>query len=285
MPRITFNKIYLALIIVAVISAVIVPKRVTDRSRAQAQRFFAPVSYPVRVVAGGIYRRFNPAPLDVERPTGAPRTYQQIVDENQDLRLQIARMTEQLRRLQELNADREALGTLRELCRPMTVVGSDTSMRKALNLQGDAQGLKVGMAVLYRDGLAGKIDRLPWSGGAQALLVTDRGFRILAKFGRLEGKGEAMRFRILSEKKVLLEGNGSTGLVSRNVTEQDVREIGVDAGDWALIADEEYGPEAQGYRIGRVESVRPGKVAKFMEISVATQRDPAKLQEVMVLSK
>lgn len=295
MRWVTFNKMYIALLVAALMSALVVPKRVTDQGRAQAQALFAPVSYPVRVVAGGVYRRMNPAPLDVENPTGKPRTYQQVIDENRDLRMQVARMTERLRQLEELNADREAMGALRELCRPMKVDGADVANdRKSLSLKGDVKGLRPGMAVLYKGGLAGKIDRVGWSGGAQVQLVTDRGFKILAKFGRLEYVGDETKFRIVSEQKVLLEGNGSKGMVSRgegdgmvvrNLSQKDLEEMGVQTGDWALIADDEYGPAAQGYRIGQVQVVKPAKAAKFVELGVLPQVDPSKLQEVMVLTR
>lgn len=40
----------------------------------------------------------------------------------------------------------------------MSVAGKDTGWRKALSLQGEVEGIKPGMAVLYPGGLVGKID-------------------------------------------------------------------------------------------------------------------------------
>lgn len=285
MRWITFNKVYLALVLVAIISAVIVPKPFTDKGRAQVQRLFAPVSYPVRIAAGAVYRRVGSAPSDLENPTGAPRTYQQVVTENRELRTEIAHITEQLRKLQQINADREALGSLREFCRPMRVVGNDPGLRKAISLQGDVKDLKPGMAVLCRDGLVGRIDRVGWSGGAQAQLINDGAFRILARFGRLEASGDAVRFRILSDQTMLLEGDGKSGLVARMVSEKDATAAGITPGDWAMVADEDYPAIAHGYRIGKVTYVRPGRKPGFVEIGVASQRDLANLRDVMVLAR
>lgn len=283
MRWLTFNKIYLALLLVAVVSVLGNPKPFTDRGRAQLQRLFAPVSYPVRLAAGAAFRRLNPSPPDVESPTGAPRTYQDVVNENRELRLEIAHLTEQLHRLEQINADREALGSLRDLCRPMRVVGSDTGLRKSISLQGDVNGIKTGMAVLCPNGLAGKVDRVGWSGGAQAQLVTDGAFRVLARFGRLEHSGDQATFRVLSEKAVLLEGDGKQGMIARSVAAKDVESSGIRAGDWAMIADDDYPTIVQGYRIGQVSGVKPSKTPQFVDVTISLLQDPLKLREAMVL--
>src|ERR1035437_4700129 len=132
MAWITFNKIYAGLLIVAVVSAMIVPKPFSDKARAQIQRVFMPITYPIHTVASVVARRISPRPIEVERAGGGPRTYQEIADENRDLRMEVAHLTEQLRKLQEINADRAAIGPIREHCRPLQVDGEDAGMRKAL---------------------------------------------------------------------------------------------------------------------------------------------------------
>lgn len=282
MKLIGFTGIYGALLLVAALSALVVPKPFSDRARAQLQMLFTPVSSPVRSLAAAVYDRVNPPPADLER-TGSPRPYQQIAEENRELRVQVAYLTEQLQSLQQLNADREALGSLRQWSRPMRVAAADPGGRKSISLQGPIEGIKPGMAVLYPGGLAGKIDRAGFSGGLQAQLVTDRTFRVIAKFGRLERQGDSVVFRFLSEAKVVLQGDGDRALRAQNVARETLQEMGLREGDFAVVADVEYPDVLQGYRIGQVTSVKPSRSPQFMSVEVSPDPRLMVLQEVMVL--
>lgn len=279
---ITFNRIYIALLLVAVLSALVVPKPFSDRGRAQLQILFTPISGPIHAIASRTYDRINPPSADPEQ-RGRPRPYQQIADENRELRVQIGHLTDQLHRLQQINADREALGSLRQWSRPLRVAGSDPGGRKSISLQGEVEGIRAGMAVLYPGGLAGRIDRVGFSGGIQAQLVTDRTFRVIARFGRLEREGDAVSFRFLSEAKVLLEGDGEEGLIARTVTRDSLQEMGLREGDFAVLADVDYAEVLQGYRIGQVTAIRPTKSPQFMAVHVAPDPRLMALREVMVL--
>ena len=281
----TFNRIYLALLLMALASALANPKPFTGKGRAQLQRLFAPVSYPARQASIAISNRLAPSRADLESPPTAQRTYLQIAEENRDLRVQIAHITEQFRRLEKLNTDREMLGSLRELSRPMRVVGADVGWRKALSLQGSIDGIKPGMAVLYPGGLAGKIDRVGWSMGAQAQLVIDSTYRLTARFGRIERKDGADSFRVLSDGLTLFEGNGVDAVVSRNMSEKDVDAAGIAPGDFAILADDDYPSALQGYRIGQVTSIKPSRAPQHVEITVTPSVNLMKLSEVMVLIK
>lgn len=285
MRSLSFNRIYVALVLVAALSALVVPKPFSDRGRAQLQILFTPVSSPVRAVAAQIHGRLSPPPADPERGGSSPRPYQQIAEENRELRVQITHLTDQLHRLQQINADREALGSLRVWSRPLRVAGADPGGRKAISLQGPVEGIRPGMAVLYPGGLAGKIDRVGWSGGVQAQLVTDRTFRIIARFGRLEREGDAVSFRFLSEASFLLEGDGQSAMVARTITRESIQEMGLREGDFAVVADVEYAEVVQGYRIGQVTGIQPTKSPQFMAVEVAPDPRLMALQEVMVLVK
>lgn len=285
MRHLTFTKLYIALLLVALASALANPKPFASKGRAQLQRLFAPVSYPARQASIAIANRFFPQRSDVESPSSAQRTYQQIAEENRDLRVEIAHITEQLRQLERLNADRELLGALRARSRPMKVVGADIGWRKALSLQGPVEGIKPGMAVLYPGGLAGRIDRVGWNMGAQAQLVIDRTYRITVRFGRVERKDGRDSYRMVSEALTLLEGNGVDALVSRTMSEKDANAAGLAPGDFAVLADNDYPSSLQGYRIGQVTSIKPSRAAQHVEVTVTPPVDLMKLSEVMVLVK
>lgn len=282
MAWITFNKIYAGLIIVAVVSAMIVPKPFSDKARAQIQRVFMPITYPIHSAASVVSRRINPQTLDVERSGGGPRTYQEIADENRDLRIEVAHLTAQLRTLQQINAERELVGPIREFCRPMQVIADDAMMRRALTLQGQVQGMRPGMAVLYAGGMVGKLDRVGWSGGAQTQLITDRGFRITARFGRFD----AGKFEEVGTFATLFEGDGKHGMICRILSKKQVRDAGLKDGDWAVVADADYPPVLQGYRLGLVSAIKSSPAGlEVAEITIRPQEDLLTLREVMVLVK
>lgn len=284
MAWITFNRVYAGLLIVAVVSAMIVPKPFSDKARAQIQRIFMPITYPIHTVASVVSRRISPQPVEVERSGGGPRTYQEIADENRDLRVEVANLTAQLRALQEVNAERELVGPLREFCRPLRVTGNDTGMRRALLVQGPVQGMRAGMAALYPGGMVGKLDRVGWSGGAQVQLITDRGFRITASFGRFPENSR--HFQELGSLRTLFEGDGRNGLVCGILSMKQVRDAGLKEGDWAVVADSDYPTALQGYRLGLVKAIETSREGlEVARITVRPQEDLLTLREVMVLVK
>lgn len=278
----TFNKVYIALLAIALVSVLILPKRLSKQAQGQFQIVFAPLTWPIRQSAESLRRRLEPEAADPESQGGTSRSYRQIAGENRELHLQIANLTAQIQRLQAINADREALGALRPLCRPMRVVGSDSGLRHSLSLQGDIQSLRAGMAVVYAGGLAGRLDRVGWGGGAQAQLVTDRTFRMTGRFGRLIPGGHG--FQELGSFTTLLEGDGKGALIARTVETRLVRDTGLALGDWAVVADNDYPPVLQGYRIGIVTGITPSRYTpQYTEITVKPQVNLLFLPEVMVL--
>lgn len=280
MRALTFDKVYIGLLLIALISVLVVPKPISDKAKQRFGLLFMPVSYPARRVAGEIHNRIYPQPIDMEKPADSPRTYREIAEENRLLRSDIASLTEQLRRLQVVNAAREAMGPLRDKTRPMRVVGTDTTIRKSLILHGVVEGLTVGAPVLYPGGLVGRLDRI--GNGAQAQIITDPAFRITARFARLD-LGSNPPVRPVGNFTFLLEGDGEGGLVARNVTLDQVGQSGVANHDWVVIADPDWPEIVQGSRVGEVVRIDQGKAPKFAEIRVRPQQELLRLEEVMVL--
>lgn len=287
MAWITFNRIYIGLIIMAVVSAMVVPKPFFDKGRAQIQRIFTPVTYPLHSLAAIATRRMQPPLTDIEQPAASQRTYSEIAQENRELRLEVAALAAQLRKLQEINAERERIGPIRELCLPLRVTGSDSGYRKALTVQGSIEGMRAGMAVLYPGGLVGRLDRVGWSGGAQVQLITDRGFRITARFGRFGTAADGTtRYERIGEVATLFEGDGRNGMVCRILSMKQVRDLGLRVGDWAVVADNDYPRDLQGYRLGIISAIQPSRAGlEVAEIYLRPQEDLLTLREVMVLVK
>jgi cell shape-determining protein MreC len=280
MLKLTFNKMYASLLIIAVISVLVVPKTVSDGAKRRFQRVFEPVSRPVRMALGPVYSRFHPPPVE----TQGPRTYAELAEENQQLRLQNASMVAQLQKLQQLNAVREAVGVPADVTRPMKVIGTDPStIRKSIVLQGSTQDLHLGQAVLHNGGLAGRLDRIGVSGGAQAQLLSDPAFRITAKFGRFTKVDGQMRFEQIGDFTCLLEGDGRQGMTGRNVTLQQAKEVGLAKDDWVVIADSEYPTILQGYRIGQITAIGPARAPLFAQITVQPMANLLTLPEVMMV--
>ena len=283
----TFNKIYLALLLLAAISVFALPKPIPTRMTQQLQWLFAPVSRAVRVVVSPIYGRLHPERRDVESPADAPRTYAEIAQENRELRLALANLTQQLEYLQEINSLREQLGPLRQISRPMRVIGVDSSpVRRSLAVQGLTEGIKTGMAVLYAGGMVGRIDRVGWGNAAQVQLISDTGYRIGGHFGRQVNEDGQLRFKDLGTFHCVVEGNGKRGMIIHNVKMAEVNAAGVAVGDWAVVADGDYPQVLQGYRIAQVTAIRPSRsTLLFAEMDLEPQTNLQMLTEVMVLTR
>ena len=284
MRWLTFNKVYLALLVIAAISALVVPKPISRQAQGQLETVLGLVNRPVRFAANAVHTRLNPQRPDLERPANAARTYLEIAEENRELRIELANLMQQLKRLQAINDDREAIGSLRPYCRPLRVDGADSALRRSLVVKGDLKGLRAGMAVLYPGGLAGRLDRVGWGGAAQVQLVTDKSSRMTARFGRWTAARNATAFQEIGGFTTLLEGDGKASMVARTVEMKQVRENGLKVGDWAILADSDYPAALQGYRIGQVVKISPSRSTPlYAEVTVEPQVNLLMLAEVMVL--
>jgi cell shape-determining protein MreC len=279
MRSLRFNHVFLALMALALVSALGFTRWRSDTLRASAQAVF--VTQPVRALGSAVRARFERSPkADTESPPGVTRTYREIVEENSALRVATAHLAAQLEQLREVNAERTALGSLRHLCRPMRVTGTDASLRRSLLVQGRLDGLRPGMAVIHASGLVGKLERVGWSGGAQVQLITDRGFRATIRFLRLE-EGQP---RMIGSLSGLVEGDGRDAMLVRNLSMRETSEARLAPGDLVVLSDREYPQPLQGYRVGVVASVAESRTYPlFAEVIVKPVRDPQRLQEVQVV--
>ena len=283
-----FNYVFAGLMGIALLSAFVLPKPLSDRARAQVQVIFGVVSSPIRLAADHVATRIRPAErMALASPAGTSRTYREIAEENRLLRTALASLVTQFQQLKNVDEERSALGALRQSCRALKVVGDDAGLRRSLSVQGNVSDLRPGMAAIYAGALVGRLDRVAWAGSAQVQLVTDRAFRATVRFGRFSRDHSGQeKFPTLEKLSGLIEGNGQDGMTVRNIAMKDVSESGLAVGDWAVLYDADYPMLLQGYQVGEVTQISPSRtILLFAEIQIRPVRDLRTLREVMILVK
>jgi cell shape-determining protein MreC len=278
------------------IGALVIPPGITgklDGARAQFQGIFKPVSSPVRwvatKVAGGMgaNRAVDEGADTNAEHGGKPRTANEIILENQQLKVEVANLSAQLAAMKELNADRRQVGRVLPLCEPFNVTGADPGGRQSLSLSGGTMdGLHTGQAAVYAGGIAGRVSRAGAS-GAQVQLVTDEAFRATGSFARYvkDNKG-AIVFQALTAPAVLVQGVGQGTMRIRMLSMREVKSAGLSVGDWVVLNDADWPPILQGYRLGRIVSVKElPEQPQFADIRVQPYADLMALREVMVMTR
>lgn len=283
-----FNHVFAGLMAIALLGAFVLPKPLSDRARAQVQVVFGVVSSPIRSAADRVTTRFRPAErVDPGAPAGTSRSYQEIAEENRQLRAALSALVTQFQQLKNVDEERASLGPIRQWCRAMKVVGGDAGGSRSLSVQGNVADLRQGMAAIYAGALVGRLDRVAWAGGAQVQLVTDRAFRASVHFGRQQAGNSGQReFKAVGKLSGLIEGNAQDGMTVRNIPMRDVAESGLAVGDWAVLYDTDYPLLLQGYQVGEVSQIAPSRTIQlFAEIQIRPVRDLRTLREVMILVK
>src|SRR4051812_8905853 len=110
MSSIRFNHVFAALLLLSVLSAFVIPERYTVRLQPQVQSLFYPVARPVGALAGWIAGR---AAKDEKKDTRDP---QAVINENQELRQELAATFTALEELKRRNEERDRVGPIREFC-------------------------------------------------------------------------------------------------------------------------------------------------------------------------
>ncbi|MGF1635180.1 MAG: rod shape-determining protein MreC [Phycisphaerae bacterium] len=252
--------------------------------RGHAQALFAPVAAPVNAGLSwaGDLARGTP---DAASPD-APRSIEDVRTENEQLRIELASLRGQLERLKEINADRELLGNLRQLCKPARVIGGGAGDREVLQLlAGTHAGIGRGNPVLYGGGLAGIVTDAGLA-SSQVRLVSDRDMRMTITFGRYarDDAGQTT-FDVFEGVERTLVGVGDNRMLVKNVVERDAQATDLRPGDWAVLRDAEWPDVLQGYKIGRVASIEPQSTNPgFVTVVVEPARDLRGLRDVMVLT-
>jgi hypothetical protein len=279
MSHIRFNHVFTTLLLLSAVCAFAVPAEYSNLVRGRIDGVFAPAAWPLRRLAGAVSGRLGEAR---EKPGGC-----EVGDAQREiarLRDQVASLSVQLGELRELNANRELAGDAQRYSLPCKVIGADQGLRESLTLRATStDGLSVGMPVLHRDGVVGRIAAVG-AGGAQARLITDRGFRVSAAFGRFGQGQDGGVFVRLRTPAPLLEGRGNGLMCIGNLTMEQLREAGVRERDWVVLCDEDWPLIVNGYLLGHVEKIQEQtKAPWFAEVMVRPRGSLRQLREVMVV--
>ena len=276
MSQIKFNHVFSILLLLSALSAFVIPPRFTNKAHPQVQTIFAPVSAPARRVGAWFHGKF------AHRESSDLRSALDVKAENQRLRGQVIELTAQLEFERKRNAQWATLGKLREQCVAVEVAGADSGPRDSLALQGSTlEHVRDNAIALYPGGVAGQISRAGIA-GAQLRLITDKGFRVRGYFVRMNRELQPQR---LSPATFLFEGIGGA-MVMRQLNEQDAAQVGVRAGDLAVVEEREWPPQLRGVALGAVTKIAPLRNAPgFVEIRVEPSVNLELLDEVMVMKK
>jgi cell shape-determining protein MreC len=207
----------------------------------------------------------------------------------------VSQLTAELLKLQQLNADRQMVGDIRQYCTPVRVVGTDPGKRESLALlSGTGQGIQAGQPVLALKGLVGKVHSSGLA-GSQVMLVTDREFSAIGEFRRFERNAQsgAARYVATGATPPVVKGAGDGLMTITNVPlketaagKNDMPDIEpVRVGDLVVLNDDEW-PYAHGRWLGHVESIEALKSAPlFAQITVRPALNLPALREVLVMTR
>lgn len=194
--------------------------------------------------------------------------------ENQQLREEVLRLTQEVVRLREAELENRRLQELLWLRDKnpdlrfvgARVIGADSSnlIQSLLIDKGSADGVEKGMAVVAAEGLVGRVSQV-YANSARVLLITDPSSSVSAMIqpshalGMVRGRpGSRLAMEYLSE--------------GRNVA----------AGDLVLTSGL-GGNFPKGLLIGQVKSIRRNDVELFQELSLEPAVAFRQLEEVMVV--
>jgi hypothetical protein len=288
-----FTSAFYILLALSGACAFLVPPRVTEAARPMMGTLLTPVAQPSRAIAAWATGRSGEP-----RPPADDRPADDVVRENQELRLANQKLVHDLALAQRLVQERAKIDPeIRDLCTSVAVLGGTdpNGVRDALAVKSTSlSGLADGMFVLHNRDVVGRL--ITGRAGAQVRLVTDPQFRVKAYFvpGNPAARpgtrqaGETVRpspGRYDLPTK-LIEGAGRGRMVCRNIPFADVDRVKLSVGDWAIVDedDPEWPRELQGRRLGVVTKIT--KAAKMMaEIEVKPEAEVLALREVLVLTK
>jgi cell shape-determining protein MreC len=278
MSAVKFNQVFVGLLLLSTLSAFVINPKYTNRIR-NFQGLFAPVALPVRQLAAAAKDRFSKPEETDHRDVTVVRA------ENGDLRNTVMSLMGQLEQLKQTDEERRQLGHLRPLCSTMKVAGDDTGASESLILPattGDA--VMQGMAVVYTQGLVGRIDRVG-PAGSQVQLISDKSFRVTAKFQYwVKEKDGSPSPKYRDTNLAVVQGEGRGSMMIDTVTTKDAEKVQL--GDEVVLYDAAWPTTVRGQRLGQVISIVPRRdAAQFFQVHIKPMRNLKELQEVQVLTK
>ncbi len=284
MSHLRFNHVFLLLLLLSAVCAFVVPVEISGRIRGHLDVLFSPVTYPVGRLAGSISGRMSRIPEGVGSSAGSLNVgglSGEAQAEISRLRAAVAALTVQNAELLRQQKGQQLKGEVGQYSFACKVIGADSS-RDSLSLAGTtADGLAVGMPVVYRDYIVGRLTAVG-IGGSQVRLITDRGFRVNGAFGRFRGAD----FVPIATNPPLVEGCGAGLMAIANLTMKQIEKT-VQVGDWVVLQDSDDWPlMLNGYLLGCVEKIEEQPKARlFALITVRPTVNLLQLREAMVVTR
>ncbi len=296
-PLLRSNHLFTGLLALSFAGAFVIPPRFSIPGGGQVQGLFALVSRPVRAMAAWVYSHGHREAVVDDRSVSTPRTAATVYQENHQLLSALASLQVKFEQLSQLNADRQAVGDIRPLCRPATVTGAEASgLRKALTLSVAFTSSALMNRPVIRGNpsqsplpcdLVGRINRVG-PAGAQVRLLTDPGFVLTARIGHYVTQPDGqIKMTTLEQLHPLVQGIGGNRMAIRSTLSlQQVKDANISIGDLVLLDDRDWPLNIQGFSVGRILSINPQQSAPlFADIRVEPETNLMRLTEVMVMVK
>jgi cell shape-determining protein MreC len=275
-----FKQVFFGLMMLSLLSAFALPRRATDLNGTSLQTLLIPISHPTYKIANSIRGRFAAQPIEDTRDS------RDIERENLALKQQIQAMLGEIDHLQQRAGERASLGGFEAFCDRFEVTAADGGVHDAITITGSGIGdLRVDQPVLSSGSVIALIGRISRAGAiaAQVRLVTDPGFPgFTAHFVQYSAANGAQENK---ELLAIITGRGEGKMVINNLAIQDVRNAGIQQGDWVVLSDETWPRDLQGVRVGRVDSIEPlSRQTLFADIRLAPEQNLMHLSDVWVMT-
>jgi cell shape-determining protein MreC len=288
------NYLFYAMMALAFVAAFVLPHATLPGS-GHLLGIFQPVARPARALAAWMDRKIHaPVVVDDVSPV-TPRSPANVYEENHQLATALASLQMKFEQLSQLNADRQAVGDIRGLCKPATVIGADSSpLRETLTITvGGSTSAIVNRPVIRGNlsqsplpcDLIGRVVRAGLT-GAQVRLVTDPGASLTARIGHYDRDEQGkVKMTLVDQLHLLVTGAGGNEMAIR-LSMQQAQEAKIAVGDLVVLDDRDWPANIQGFAVGHVKKIRPQPNAPlFADIRVEPAGNLLRLTEVMVMVK
>jgi rod shape-determining protein MreC len=282
-----FPEIFGVVLMAVLLCSFALPRSVSGRVENTFQFLFAPVAGPIQWMTSNAATPTRP---DVPILTNITDETTRLKEEKLAALVEMEYLRGQIETLRFRAQEAERVGeALRDIVVPVKVLQPDGNGRDVLRLGGASTPLVIekGCPVIFEAGVVGKIQEVGLGKQSSVRLITDKGFKTLARFGR-PAQG-SVKLEMLALGETIVEGHGNGEMRIDSLPLSDVQKAGLQVHDLVLLSDLksiDWPIEVHGYRLGAVSYVgERTDAAGVAEIRVRPERDLTKLKDVWILGK
>ena len=280
-----FPQLFALLMLATLLASVGLPRAASGRMTTSLQFLFSPLSAPVQWWLGDRAQREadDVATAEVVAAGTDDAAAARWAAERRDLIAQVETLRGQLGTLQARQRENERVGPqLQELVHAVPVIGVETG-RDVLRLSGSGVPLTPGTAVACDAGIVGRIADVGVANQSSVRLITDRGFKLIARFIHpTAGGSEAVDL-----EPTLVEGAGGGAMRIESLKGEVVARAGLRVGDVAVLADDpaQHWPiELHGRRVGVITAIADSAANPGLaEIRLRPEADLLRLKSVWLI--